>query len=189
MVKIIKTEDTVEENLKDSVVLNSVVERSGQRPKVDVLVEGPVIIVKKSSVFVDLSPYGTGIIYGREFINAKDIIKKIALGDIIKAKVVETENEDGYTELSLKEAKQALMWSEAEKAIKSKTVLSLEIKDANKGGLILDWQGIAGFLPASQLKAEHYPRVLDSDKDKILKELKKLVGQKISVMIISTLPK
>ena len=55
--------------------------------------------------------------------------------------------------------------------------------------MILDWQGIQGFLPASQLKAEHYPRVLDSDKDKILKELKKLIGEKIGVMIISTLPK
>ena len=159
--------------VNENPVLKSVVDRSGQRPKVDSLVEGPVIMIKKSSVFVDLSPYGTGIIYGREFINAKDIIKKIALGDTIKAKVVETENEDGYTELSLKEAKQALIWSEAEKAIKAKTVFNLEIKDANKGGLILDWQGIQGFLPASQLKAEHYPRVLDSDKDKILKELKK----------------
>ena len=65
----------------------------------------------------------------------------------------------------------------------------MEVKDANKGGLILEWQGIQGFLPASQLKANHYPRVLDSDKDKILKELKKLVGEHISVMIISTLPK
>ena len=78
--------------------------------------EGSVILVEKSSVFVDLSPFGTGIIYGREFINAKDIIKKISLGDIIKAKVVEKENENGYTELSLKEAKQALTWSEAEKS-------------------------------------------------------------------------
>jgi len=175
--------------LEENLVLKSITDRSGTRPKVESLVEGPVILIEKSSVYVDLSPYGTGIIYGREFINAKDIIKKIALGDIIKAKVVETENEDGYTELSLKEAKQALMWSEAEKAIKAKTVLNLEIKDANKGGLILEWQGIQGFLPASQLKADHYPRVLDSDKDKILKELKKLVGEKISVMIISTLPK
>ncbi len=175
--------------MKENVVLNSIVDRSKTRPETDTLVEGPVILVEKSRVFVDLSPYGTGIIYGREFINAKDIIKKISLGDIIKAKVVETENEDGYVELSLKEAKQALTWSEAEKAIKSKTIFTLEIKDANKGGLILEWQGIQGFLPASQLKPEHYPRVLDSDKDKILKELKRLVGQQITVMIISTLPK
>jgi len=178
-----------EEIIQENLVLKSIVDRSGSRPEVESLVEGPVILVQKSSVYVDLSPFGTGIIYGREFINAKDIIKKIALGDIIKAKVVDTENEDGYIELSLKEAKQALTWNEAEKAIKAKTVMELEIKDANKGGLILDWCGIQGFLPASQLKADHYPRVLDSDKDKILKELKKLVGQKIGVIIISTLPK
>ncbi|MEK7563955.1 MAG: S1 RNA-binding domain-containing protein [Patescibacteria group bacterium] len=177
------------EDQDENPVLKSIVAKSINKPQVDTLVEGPVILVKKSSVFVDLSPFGTGIIYGREFINAKDIIKKINLGDVIKAKVVETENEDGYTELSLKEARQAVIWNEAEKAIKSKTVLNLEIKDANKGGLILEWQGIQGFLPASQLKSEHYPRVLDSDKDKILKELKKLVGQSIGVMIISTLPK
>lgn len=182
-------EKKVEPVVGTSVILNSVVSRSATKPEFESLVEGAVISVEKSSVYVDLAPYGTGIIYGREFINAKDIIKKIRPGDIIKAKVVETENEDGYTELSLKEAKQALTWSEAEKAIKEKTVMSLEIKDANKGGLILEWQGIQGFLPASQLKADHYPRVLDSDKDKILKELKKLVGQHISVMIISTLPK
>jgi small subunit ribosomal protein S1 len=177
------------EEIKENLVLSSITERSVNKPEVDALVEGPVILVKKSSVYVDLAPFGTGIIYGREFINAKDVINKINLGDIIKAKIVEAENEDGYIELSLKEAKQALTWSEAEKAIKAKTPFNLEVKDANKGGLILEWQGITGFLPASQLKADHYPRVLDSDKDKILKELKKLVGQNISVMIISTLPK
>jgi small subunit ribosomal protein S1 len=180
--------DTVEE-VKENLVLSSITDRSANKPEVESLVEGPVILVEKSSVYVDLSPFGTGIIYGREFINAKDVIKKISLGDIVKAKVVEAENEDGYIELSLKEAKQALAWSEAEKAIKAKTILDLEVKDANKGGLILEWAGIQGFLPASQLKADHYPRVLDSDKDKILKELKKLVGTHISVMVISTLPK
>jgi len=182
-------EELVQENFKENLVLKSIVDRSANKPEIDSLIEGPIILVEKSSVFVDLSPFGIGVIYGREFINAKDIIKKISLGDIVKAKVVEKENENGYIELSLKEAKQALAWSEAEKAIKAKTVLNLEIIDANKGGLILEWQGIQGFLPASQLKADHYPRVLDSDKDKILKELKKLVSEKISVMIISTLPK
>ncbi|MEO5635375.1 MAG: S1 RNA-binding domain-containing protein [Candidatus Paceibacterota bacterium] len=182
-------EDTIGETFEENLVLKSIADRSATKPEVDSLVEGAVISVEKSSVYVDLAPFGTGIIYGREFINAKDIIKKISIGDVIKAKIVDVENEDGYVELSLKEAKQALTWNEAEKAIKDKTVLTLEIKDANKGGLILDWQGISGFLPASQLKADHYPRVLDSDKDKILKELKKLVGQQISVIIISTLPK
>src|SRR3990172_4092682 len=169
--------------------LEALMEKSPVMPGVEALVEGPVIDIKKSSVYVDLTPFGTGIIYGREFINAKDIIKKINIGDIVKAKIVDKENEDGYIELSLKEAKQALMWSDAEDAIKAKTVFDLPIKEANKGGLILEWKGIAGFLPASQLKSEHYPRVTDGDKDKILKELKKLVGEKISVIVIGAIPK
>ncbi len=155
------------------------------RPALEELVEGPVIAVDKSALYIDLAPYGTGIIYGREYIAVRDLIKKTNVGDIIKAKVVDIENEDGYVELSLKEAKQALVWSEAELAIKDKTVFDLLVKDANKGGLIIDWQGLSGFLPASQLKPDHYPRVEDSDKDKILKELKKLVGTKIPVIMIS----
>src|SRR3989338_159212 len=116
-IMITKKEVVIDEDVKENLVLSSIVSRSTNRPELDSLVEGPVILIEKSSVYVDLSPYGAGIIYGREFINAKDIIKKISLGDIIKAKVVEVENEDGYVELSLKEAKQALAWSEAEKSI------------------------------------------------------------------------
>ncbi|HLP86665.1 MAG TPA: S1 RNA-binding domain-containing protein [Candidatus Paceibacterota bacterium] len=182
--------ESIAENAK--IELSSVgkmLEKAEVPPQVDALVEGPVISIQKSSVYIDLTPFGTGIIYGREFINAKDIIKKVNIGDVVKAKVVGTDNEDGYIELSLKEAKQALIWSEAEKAIKSKTTLELTIKEANKGGLILEWQGIAGFLPASQLKSEHYPRVEDSDKDKILKALKMLIGKRINVVMISALPK
>lgn len=184
------TVDNTDENVK--VELSSIckmLEKTETPPQVDALIEGPVILIQKSSVYIDLTPFGTGIIYGREFINAKDIIKKINIGDVIKAKIVDTNSDDGYIELSLKEAKQALIWSEADKAIKSKVALDLIVKEANKGGLILDWQGIPGFLPASQLKSEHYPRVEDSDKDKILKALKLLIGKHISVVMISALPK
>jgi small subunit ribosomal protein S1 len=152
-------------------------------------VEGPVIAIEKSSIFVDLTPFGTGIIYGREFIIARDVIKKINLGDTIAAKIVDNSHPEGYYELSLKEARQALIWSEAEVAIKEKKVLDLLVKEANKGGLLMDWQGIMGFLPASQLKGEHYPKVGDGDKNKILDELKKLVGQRIQVSIITADPK
>jgi len=158
-------------------------------PAIGDLVEGPVIAVEKSSVYVDLAPFGTGIIYGREFIIARDVIKKINVGDVIAAKVVDNAHKEGYLELSLKEARQALIWSEAESAIKEKKVLDLPVKEANKGGLLIEWQGIVGFLPASQLKAEHYPRITDGDKDKILDELRKLVGTRLAVSIITADPK
>jgi small subunit ribosomal protein S1 len=153
-------------------------------PGVGELIEGTVLAVDAKTLYVDIPPFGTGIIYGREFIIARDIIRKVHKGDAVTAKVVDLDNEEGYIELSLKEAKQALIWGEVEDAIKNKTALELPVMDANKGGLILNWQGIQGFLPASQLKPEHYPRVQDGDKDKILEELRKLVGTKLYVSII-----
>lgn len=190
--KVVIDDSTAEEKAikakKDSL-MTKIVEGSVTPPSIGDVVEGDVIGVEKSAVYINLNPYGTGIIFGKEFINARDIIKKVNIGDKVAAKVVDAGNKDGYIELSLKEARQALIWDEAEVAIKNKTVLELPVEEANKGGLIITWQGIKGFLPASQLKTEHYPRVNDGDKDKILDELKKLVGQKISVLIITALPK
>ncbi len=164
--------------------MDDVIKATIARPEVGVLIDGTVIAKGKMTVYVDLPPFGTGIIYGREYLNARDIIKKVNIGDTVTAKVVEVEGEKGYMELSLKEAKAAIVWNEAEKAIKNKEVFELLVKDANKGGLIMEWQGIDGFIPASQLKPEHYPRIPDGDKDKIMEELQKLVNTKIAVVII-----
>src|SRR4051812_22176441 len=184
-----KADKDAAEAARPKSIMDKMVADSKNPPVVGDLVEGPVISIEKAAVYVSLAPFGTGIIFGREFITARDIIKKINIGDVIAAKVVDTENKDGYVELSLKEARQALIWSEAEEAISKKAILELPVLEANKGGLIIQWQGISGFLPASQLKPEHYPRVADGDKDKILEELRKLVGKKISVSIISAIPK
>ncbi len=185
----VSVEETEQALAKKNSRMGKLVENMKNPPVEGDIIEGPVINIEKSAVYIDLAPLGTGIIYGKEFITARDIIKKINVGDTVAAKVVDTNNKDGYIELSLKEARQALIWSEAEEAIASKKTLELPVLEANKGGLIIAWQGINGFLPASQLKAEHYPRVTDGDKDKILEELRKIVGKKISVTIISALPK
>jgi small subunit ribosomal protein S1 len=158
-------------------------------PKEGDLVSGVVSAIGRARVYIDVTPFGTGLIYGREYMNARDILRKVNVGDAIDAKVVTSENEDGYIELSLKEARQALIWSDAEAAVKNGTILSLEVKEANKGGLIIEWQGIQGFLPASQLSTEHYPRVSDGDKDKILTALNELVGKHLSVVMITADPK
>jgi small subunit ribosomal protein S1 len=185
------------ERVKDSTISSAqadpkileFIEKVPAPPAVDDLVEGPVISIDKGAIYIDLPPYGTGIIFGREFQNARDIIKKVNVGDTVAGKVVGVGGAEGYIEISLKEARQALIWSEAEEAIREKRTFELPITDANKGGLIINWQGITGFLPASQLKPEHYPRISDGDKDKILDELKKLVGERLLVTMIGANPK
>jgi len=178
-----------EEQKKKDSVMGKLLATVKDPPKVTELVEGPVIAIDRARIYIDLAPFGTGIIYGREYMNAREILRKVNPGDMIAAKVIDTENKDGYIELSLKEARQAVIWGEADEAIKNKAVFELAVKEANKGGLILEWQGIPGFLPASQLKSDHYPRVEDGDKDKILDELRKLVGEKLAVTIITADPR
>lgn len=182
-------EDGNGEGTEKTGIMADFMRQTPDRPKVEDIVEGPVINIDKSAVFIDMRPFGTGIIYGREFVNSRDVIKKMSIGDTISAKVIDTENSDGYIELSLKEARQAMIWGEAEVAMRKKEVFDALVKDANKGGLIVEWQGVQGFLPASQLKATHYPRVEDGGKDKILGELKKLIGERLPVTIITADPK
>lgn len=169
--------------------MDALMEETPTLPALGDTIEGLVVAIGSGKVYVDLPPFGTGIIYGREYLAARDILKKVALGDTVSAKIVSTENKDGYIELSLKEARQAMIWSDAERAIQSGAVFELPVKDANKGGLIIAWQGLNGFLPASQLKPEHYPRVEGGEKQLILDELKKLIGTPLAVRIITADPR
>jgi small subunit ribosomal protein S1 len=179
------TKDELLTPLAERTPMQAALYKTPLPPVVGDLLEGRVIVKDKNAIYIDAGIFGTGIIYGREFLNARDVIKKTKIGDIITAKVVDAENEGGYIELSLREAKQAAAWREADLAIKEKTKIDLVVKEANRGGLMLEWHGIAGFLPASQLKPEHYPRIDDGDKDKVVGELKKLIGEKITVMVIT----
>ncbi|MBP9766065.1 MAG: S1 RNA-binding domain-containing protein [Candidatus Pacebacteria bacterium] len=181
-----------EKNTLNSIVIDDytkmILENMSPMKEEDV-VDGSVVAITPTAVYVDLGPIGTGIIYGIEYINARDLIKKTNIGDSISAKIILRENKDGYIDLSLREAKHALIWNEAESLLKEKKIISLVVKEANKGGLIMDWNGINGFLPSSQLKGENYPKVTDGSKDQILTELKKLIGNRIPVVIIAAIPK
>jgi len=150
-------------------------------------IEGKVIARDRSSLFIDLGIHGTGIIYGREFYAAKDTIKNLQTGDKIFAKIVELENEDGYIELSLGDATKEISWKKLKELQNSGQVLNVRISGVNKGGLLTSLEGIQAFLPVSQLAPEHYPRVADADKQKILKELQKFIGKTLEVKILDLL--
>lgn len=148
------------------------------------LVDGTVVAVTNNAIYVDLGIQGTGIIMGREMKDGLGVVEKLKEGDKIEATVVEVENDEGYTELSVREAAYEKTWSELERKMIEGETVSTRILEANRGGLMVEINGIYGFLPVSQLSHEHYPRVEDGDKNKILQLLLKLVGQEVQVKII-----
>jgi len=148
-------------------------------------IDGALIKREGRVAYFDLGQFGTGIVFGAEYMSASDIIKKLEPGESISSKVVEEENEDGYVELSLAEAGRQKLWEGIKELQDKNDAITVKITGANSGGLLTEVGGMKAFLPVSQLSNEHYPRVADGNKDKILEELKNLVDTEIQVKIIS----
>ncbi|MCX6721578.1 MAG: S1 RNA-binding domain-containing protein [Candidatus Staskawiczbacteria bacterium] len=150
-------------------------------------VEGKVVARDRSALYIDLGILGTGIIYGREFYAVKDVVKNLEIGDKVFAKVVEMENDEGYRELSLRDATKEISWGRLKELKDSGQIVSVRVTGVNKGGLLTTLDGIQAFLPVAQLAPEHYPRVADADKTKILKELQKFIGKTLEVKVLDLL--
>jgi len=152
-------------------------------PRKGDIVEGKIIARETNSVFLDLGVAGIGIIYGKEFNEAKDVLKDLKIGDKVIAKITNLENENGYRELSIKEAVRESAWDELIKIKEREETLDVLITRANRGGLLAHIMGISAFLPASQLSEENYPKIEKDPNKEIVKELQKLIGKKLKVKI------
>lgn len=148
------------------------------------LVEGRIIGFGRSALYIDLSPRGTAVVFGREFYDVKNALKGLKIGDTISGEIINAENEDGYPEMSIKKAFRKKIWEDLAEKKEVGDTIEVRVSGANKGGLIVKIEDIQAFLPASQLSFEHFPRVEDADKNKILDKLEDLIGQTLKVKVL-----
>ncbi|QJU06425.1 30S ribosomal protein S1 [Candidatus Saccharibacteria bacterium oral taxon 955] len=144
------------------------------------VVTGHVLSVKKHEVLIDLGAQGVGYVPRREV----GLGRQLNVGDEVTASVVDTELENGYSLLSLRKAAKDRGWEEVQAKMDAAEIIEVAPYDANRGGMLVEYEGVRGFLPVSQLSAEHYPRVGSADKDEILARLNALVGQTLKVRIL-----
>lgn len=164
---------------KSNLTMDDLLDQSPARVKTGDVVEGVVTSVKKHEVWVDMGANGLGVIFRREV--GQNELKE---GEAITASVVDPELDEGYALLSMKRAVKDKGWGELQRIFESQEVVKISPYDANRGGLLVEFEGIRGFLPVSQLASEHYPRVSDSDKDQILSKLNVLIGQVLRARIL-----
>jgi small subunit ribosomal protein S1 len=154
-------------------------------PEPGTIVDGTVITINKKDVLVDLGGISVGIIAGKEAVDSAGTINDLEEGVEVSAFVLEQENEEGLVVLSLRKASQKRTWNRFIEIHDNKEVIDVKVNDANKGGLLVEVDGIKGFIPVSQLAPLNYPRVNGADSAKILARLKKLIGKQISVRVIN----
>lgn len=164
---------------KTTLTMDELLATSAPRIKTGDMVEGVISSIKKHEIWVDMGANGLGVIYRREVAGSEQ-----KEGDSISASVVDPELDEGYALLSMKRAAKDRGWGELQRVFDEQEIIEVSPFDANRGGLLVEFEGIRGFLPVSQLAAEHYPRVSDSDKDQILSKLSSLVGMALRVRIL-----
>jgi len=144
------------------------------------VLEGKVLAVKKNEVWIDLGSRGVGIVMRREIGHGQ----KLEAGQTVTVSVIDPEMDEGHALLSMKRAVKDRGWEELERIVNENEIIEVEAYDANRGGLLVELEGIRGFLPVSQLAASHYPRVSGADKDEILQKLNALVNKPLRVRVL-----
>lgn len=144
------------------------------------VIEGAITSVRKHEVWVDLGANGVGVVMRREVGHGQ----KVEEGESVTVSVVDPELDEGYALLSMKRAAKDRGWDELQRLFEAQEIVEVNAYDANRGGLLIEMEGIRGFLPVSQLAAEHYPRVSGADKDEILQKLNALVNIPLRVRIL-----
>src|ERR1700676_2279878 len=137
------------------------------------IVDGIVVRVDADEVLVDIGAKAEGVISSKELGNRGDA-DSVGLepGDQIKVYVLQPENEEGNVVLSLRRARAETTWIVAAEKQADGSVIEADVREQNKGGLIVNILGLRGFLPSSQV-ARAYAGSLES-----------LVSQRIPVKIL-----
>ncbi len=137
------------------------------------IIDGVVVRVDPDEVLVDVGSKSEGVISARELGTHGDPdVVELQSGDRIKVFVLQPENEDGNVVLSLRRARAESVWLKAQDRQTSGEPMDAEVREQNKGGLIVNILGLRGFLPTSQVARAYSGN------------LEELVGQRIAVKVI-----
>lgn len=117
--------------------------------------QGVISSTAPTAVTVDLGDGDQGIVPGRELeLMTRKMLESLAVGAEVDVYVVNPRNHRGQTILSINHALEELDWRNAQKLSKSRQVHEALIGGYNKGGLIVRFGRLRGFVPQSQLSEE-----------------------------------
>jgi len=147
-------------------------------PRPGDIVIGTVVTLNKKMVVVDIGGKTEGLVADREFQLAEDFIVDLKPGDKVDVYVMENQGSQGQVYLSLKKAAMDKKWDEIISQLEKEEAVLVKALDTNRGGMVVVYEGIRGFIPTSQfgrevsgkletLKGKDLKvRILEVDKDK-----------------------
>ena len=161
--------------VKMSLTMEDLLARSGNKPKGfrrGEVVKGKVVEVTGRTVYIDIGGKADAVVADKEFSLSKDYFQALKPGEDITGVVLVSENEAGQVILSLRQAAAESKWKKYEEAAQDDSILTVKGKEVTKGGLLVEDDGVYGFIPSSQFGRETEGQTVS------------LVGQPIRVKVV-----
>src|SRR4029079_12102689 len=116
------------------------------------VMDGVIMRIDRDEILVDIGSKSEGIVPSRQFSSLNSEEKgELSIGDTVLVFVMQPENADGHAVLSIDRARQEKSWRVLQQKYEAGEVIEAIVKNYNKGGLLVDLDGVRGFVPASQV--------------------------------------
>lgn len=154
-IKTVKDKPVVD---KDPQTMEELLQASGYElsvPTKGETITGLVTGITRKAVLVDIGAKTEGLVSEKEYAIAKDFIDTLKVGDEIEVYVLTEENEKGQIMLSLRRAMFDKLWNMLDDYLENDKEVQVKGAEVNRGGMIVKWQGLRGFVPSSQFGAQY----------------------------------
>ncbi|MDK2981922.1 MAG: small subunit ribosomal protein [Chloroflexota bacterium] len=170
---------------KEITNMASLLESEGlglELPQAGEIKTGTIASIAPGQIMVSIGAKSEGIINGQEFeLIPPDVFASMEVGQDIPVYVITPEDHNGNLLLSYIRALEAESWEKADEVMKDKETFTGKVVGYNRGGLLVSFDKLRGFVPTSQLS---YSRRMELTGDSADKRFGEMIGDEISLQII-----
>jgi small subunit ribosomal protein S1 len=147
------------------------------------VVEGTVVAIDREEILVDIGLKSEAVLPLKELSpNGYGSLDEIHYNDTILVYVLQPETPEGHAIVSVRRASQERQWRVAQEMFERGDIIDAKVIESNKGGLIVNLDGVRGFVPISQIM--NLKRDDSSENAETLGKLQAMVGKNLKLKII-----
>jgi small subunit ribosomal protein S1 len=144
------------------------------------VMDGVIMHLDREEILVDIGSKSEGIVPSREYSSlTQEERQALAIGDTVLVFVVQPENQEGHAVVSIDRARQEKSWRRLQELHEANEVIEAEVTNYNKGGLLVNLDGVRGFVPASQVT-----EIRGGDEASKQADMARLIGSSLPLKVI-----
>jgi small subunit ribosomal protein S1 len=136
------------------------------------VVEGKITRVSRKEMTIDIGGKTEGVVIDRELETYRDMLMALKVGDTVVAQVIVAENDRGQSVLSLRRSIFEKRWTDLIEKQKSGEIVEVTLREPVRGGILVDYGGLRGYIPQSQLDQATF------------KQLDKMVNRRVQAKVV-----